>query len=119
MISLVLDEPSNSSMIHVYETRAKNHLDQYLNLLLKKKPKINEDVPTLIGRRKSNKKPKNSKIPHEVTLRFFENMIQGFNNFKNYCSEKNSYECSILDEDDAILAKALKEYDNKLKDFKG
>ena len=104
-------------MVHVYETRAKNHLDQYLNLLLKKKPKINENAPTLIGQRKSKKKPKNSKIPQEVALRFFENIIQGFNNFKNYCSDANTYECSILDEDEAILAKALKEYDNKLKDF--
>ena len=32
----VLDEPSNTSMIRYYETLAKNHMDQYLNLLMKK-----------------------------------------------------------------------------------
>ena len=62
----VLDEPSNSSMVDYYETRAKNHLSQYLNLLVSKQEdekKVSQKIdyfddntaPNLIGIRKRKK----------------------------------------------------------------
>ena len=114
--SLVLDEPSNASMIEHYEKRAKNHLDNYMNLLLRDPNRNEFEMPSLIGNRQSKdliSKKDAHKIPQEVAFHFFENLIQSFHDFKDYCSENDSSECAILetDNDKFILAKALNDYD--------
>ena len=123
-------------MVDYYETRAKNHLSQYLNLLVNKQdqkkktsqPKIDDfddAAPNLIGIRKRKKSANlnwstsqsggsidKTKIPQEVAQNFIENMMHTFHNFKDYCAD-NIYasECTLLDDNDAILANAIKDYD--------
>ena len=126
----VLDEPSNTSMIRYYETLAKNHMDQYLNLLMKKvqNPTIRIDA-NVVGHRKSRHGGGGQKnnftkmeIAQEFAIQFFETLMDSFHNFKHYCqtvksSEEQESECDIIlnsEADDAILASALKEYDFKL-----
>ena len=114
----VLDQPSNTSMVHYYETLAKNHLDQYVDLLLKKpKPKINlnENI-NLVGNRKLKNgrnvfKKDKSLVTGEFAMRFFQSLLGSFHDFQNYCENKFTKECEMFDDDNAILAKALKDYD--------
>ena len=106
-------------MIEHYEKRAKNHLDNYMNLLLRDPNRNEFEMPSLIGNRQSKdpiKKKDAHKIPQEVAFHFFENLIQSFHDFKDYCSENDSSECAILetDNDKYILAKALNDYDKIL-----
>lgn len=110
-----MDDPSNSSMIQVYEERAKNHLHQYLHLLKKKPRKSSSGDTILIGSRKlKNKtaiKEKNRQIPKKAAINFIENLMNSFHSFKDYCSDHmNSNECTVLNDDNAILINALKNY---------
>ena len=115
---LVLDQPSNTSMVQYYETLAKNHLDQYVNLLLKK-PKsyinLNENI-NLVGNRKSKNgrnilKKDKTLVTGEFAMRFFQSLLGSFHDFQNYCENKFTKECLMFEDDNAILAKALKDYD--------
>ena len=115
---LVLDQPSNTSMVQYYETLAKNHLDQYVNLLLKK-PKsyinLNENI-NLVGNRKSKNgrnilKKDKTLVTGEFAMRFFQSLLGSFHDFQNYCENKFIKECQMFEDDNAILAKALKDYD--------
>ena len=107
-------------MIHVYEERAKNHLHQYLQLLkIKKKPRnSSSDDTILIGSRKLKNKTaireKNPQIPQKVAIDFIDHLMNSFHSFKDYCSDHmDSNECTVLNDDNAILLNALKNYDDQ------
>ena len=102
-------------MVNHYENMAKNHMDLYLDLLLKKNKSGDQNFVSndSIGKRKSKLKPeeKNKKIvPQEFAVNFFSSLLDGYRKFKNYCKINNTEECEIFDSDDAILAKAIKKY---------
>ena len=104
-------------MVNHFENMAKNHMDMYLNLLLKKNKSAGDQnfvSNDSIGKRKSKSKPKeenNKKIvPQEFAVNFFSSLLGGYRKFKNYCKINNTEECDIFDSDDAILAKAIKKY---------
>ena len=105
-------------MVQYYETLAKTHLDQYVNLLLKK-PKsyinLNENI-NLVGNRKSKNgrnflKKDKTLVTGEFAMRFFQSLLGSFHDFQNYCENKLTKECQMFEDDNAILAKALKDYD--------
>ena len=100
-------------MIDYYEALAKTHMDQYLDLLMKK-PKINLNI-NLIGQRRqpSKKKPK-TEITQKFALQFFESLMDSYHNFKIFCHKSKSTECSMFNTDNSILATALKDYENML-----
>ena len=106
-------------MVNHYENMAKNHMDIYLNLLLKKNISAGDQnfvSNDWIGKRKSKSKPKeenNKKIvPQEFAVNFFSSLLGGYRKFKNYCKIKYTEECEIFDSDDAILSKAIKKYNS-------
>ena len=104
-------------MVHYYETMAKNHLDQYLQLLLH-----TNSHPEHYGigsrRSKSAKKSKTPKqrIAREFATKIFTNLLDSFHEFKKFCEgNKSATDCLILDRDDLILANAIKSYAVTLK----
>ena len=53
-----------------------------------------------------------AKIPQEVAQHFIENLMHTFHNFKDYCADNtDASECTLLDDNDEILANAFKDYD--------
>ena len=108
-------------MIHHYEHLAKNHMDQYLDILLKNPHNdLSKENSNLIGSRvKSLQKMKVAKkattVPQQFALKFFQTLMTSFRNYKEFCKNNFSEECAIFDQDDAILANALKDYDHILR----
>ena len=112
-------------MIRYYETLAKNHMDQYLNLLMKKVQNPTVIDANVVGHRKSSRQKfrenefTKMEVAQEYAIQFFQTLMDSFHNFKHHCqtvSSTEESECDILNSeaDDAILASALKEYDYKL-----
>ena len=130
-ISSVLDEPSNISTIRYYETLAKNHMDQYLNLLMKKVQNPTVIDANVVGHRKSSRQKfrenefTKMEVAQEYAIQFFQTLMDSFHNFKHYCqtvplTTEESAECDIIlnsETEDAILASAFKEYDYKLQNI--
>ena len=117
----VLENPSNQSMIHHYENLAKNHMDQYLDILLKNSPSDSpKDNSNLIGSRSKSLQnmkvaKKGTTVPQQFALNFFQTLITSFRNYKKFCKNDFTPECAIFDQDDAVLANALKDYDHILR----
>ena len=128
----VLDEPSNTSMIRYYETLAKNHMDQYLNLLMRKVQNPTVIDANVVGHRKSSRQKfrenefTKMEVAQEYAIQFFQTLMDSFHNFKHYCqtvplTTEESAECDIIinsETEDAVLASAFKEYDYKLQNIK-
>ena len=80
---------------------------------------FDENAPNLIGIRKRKKSANlgqnildKTKIPQEVAHHFIENLMHTFHNFKDYCADNiEASECTLLDDNNAILANAFKDYD--------
>ena len=95
---------------------AKNHLDQYLQLLLHTKSQPEYDG---IGSRSSKttkkSKTKRHRIAREFATKIFSSLLNSFHDFKHFCERnKSAADCMILDRQDLILASAIKSYTVKL-----
>ena len=99
-------------MVHYYETMAKNHLDQYLQLLLHTNSHLDHDGIGFRRSKSANKsKTPRQKIAREFATKIFANLLSSFHDFKRFCEENESAaDCLILDRDDLILANAIKSY---------
>ena len=96
----------NATIDKQYEILAKNHMDQYFNILKKRKQGMLEDPEDFIGHL-SEEVPKDQMTEYLV-MEFFSRMLNSFRDFKYYCAVNYDQDCTILDyDDDLLLAKAF------------
>ena len=97
----VENQPSNSSMISYYEAQAKNHINEYFKVLENRRTK-SESLPDLIPPRNAEKIPMRGDIPEITALAFFDQLLESFKEFKDYCVKNPNLEDCITMQNDRL-----------------
>ena len=97
-------------MVRKYEILAKNHMDQYFELLKKKTTRGGiENQVELIGHRQLSEAPRDTMAEY-LAMEFFSRMLDNFHDFKDYCAQSEDPDCGVLDNDDVLIAEAIENW---------
>ena len=100
----VENQPLNQTITNQYESQARNHINQYFAMLKNDKNLSDFDLK---GSRNYNFE-NHEKFQETAAIAFFENLLNSFDNFKEFCKfNPLNNECAILETERSLISELL------------